>query len=121
MRPLRTEPNRKNEEQEQVAAQNFADANKPARTMFVNRAIGRAVFVDAEPDKEPQLHRRCVKPDEVERGASMSEQFQHGSGGSQSRGPKMNRQERAMQKPCGNCSCPDEHAGIRREQSSEDR
>ena len=89
--------------------------------MFVNRAIGRAVFIDAEPDKEPELHRRCVKPDEVERGASMSEQFQQGSGGSQSRGPKMNRQERAMQKPCGNRGRTNKNACISRKQRSKDR
>ena len=89
--------------------------------MLVYRAVGHAVFIDAEPDQERRLNSGRVKSEKVERGDSVSEQFQHCRRRSQSCGSKMDRQQRAMQKPRGNRGCPNQHARIGREQSSEDR
>jgi len=44
--------------------------------MLVNGAIGRAVFIDAQPDQERRLNRGSVKPEEVERRHAMPQQFQ---------------------------------------------
>ena len=118
MKSLPTGTNRRNREQGEWSVQNFADANEPAGSVFVDRAIGHAMFIDAEPDQKHCLNRGGVKSDEIERGNSMSEQFQDGGGRSQSGSSKMNRQQCAMQKPRGNRRCSDEHAGVSREQSS---
>src|SRR2546429_2790127 len=89
--------------------------------MFVYRAIGLAVFVDAERNEERRLNRRRIVAKRIKRSDSVSEQFQHSSGGSQSCGPKMDRQQRPVQKPRWNCGGTDQHARVSREQSSEDR
>ena len=69
--------------------------------MFVYRTIGGAVFIDTEPDEERRFNAGRIKPEEVERGNPISEQFQHCRGRSQSRRSKMDRQQGAMQKPRG--------------------
>ena len=55
--------------------QNFADPNQPTGAMVVNRAIGGAVFIDAQPDEQCRLNSGRVKSDDVERRNSVSEQF----------------------------------------------
>ena len=41
--------------------------------MFVDRAIGDAVFIDTEPDQKRGLNTGRIKPEKIERGDSMSE------------------------------------------------
>ena len=55
------------------SVQHFADPNQPARAVFMDRTIGDAVFVDAEPDQKCSLNSGGVKAEEVERADSMSE------------------------------------------------
>ena len=89
--------------------------------MLVDRSIGHSVFIDTEPDQQDRLNSGCVKSEEVKRGDSVPEQFQHCGRRSQSCGSKMNRQQGAMQKPRGNRRRANQHAGISRKQSPEDR
>ena len=44
--------------------------------MFVYRAIGGTVFIDAEPDQKRSLNRGRIKPEEIKRSDSVPEQFQ---------------------------------------------
>jgi len=48
----------------------------PIRAMFVYRAIGGSVFIDTEPNQQCRLNRGRIKPEEVKRSDSVSEQFQ---------------------------------------------
>src|SRR5437588_3096631 len=89
--------------------------------MLMDRSIGRAMFVDAKPNQERRLDRRRVKAEEIERRDSVADQFQQRRGGSQSSSSKMDRQQRAMQKPRGDRGRANQDARISREQSSEDR
>src|SRR5262249_30668411 len=85
------------------------------------RPIRRAMLVDGQPNKERELDCGRVKPNEVECRDSVAEQFQQCCAGSQSCGPEMDWQKRAMQKPRGNCSRADEHACVSGEQHSKSR
>src|SRR2546430_4665420 len=100
--------------------QNFADPDDPARAVFVDGAIGLAVFIDAQPDQKRGLNSGRIKSDEVKRGDSVAQQFQQGSSGSQSGGPEMDWQQRAIQKPGGNRGRANQYAGVTRKECSED-
>lgn len=65
----------KPQSQRKRTCQNFADPNKPARAMFVDRSIGHAMFIDTEPDPERGLNSGRVEPKQVERRNSVSQQF----------------------------------------------
>src|SRR5205807_9019910 len=80
--------------------------------MFVYRAIGNAVFIDAEPNQERRLNRSRVKSVEVERGDSVPKQFQNCRCRSQACGSKMDRQQCAMQKPSRNRGRSDQQACV---------
>ena len=60
----------KNERQR--AVQYLSDSNQPAAAMFVNRAVGRAVFCHAQPNQEREFDRRGIVSNEVERWNSMA-------------------------------------------------
>jgi len=64
--------------------------------VFVDRSIGCALFIKAQPDQKHCLNRGSVKSEKIERSDSVPQQFQHAGRGSQGGGSKMNRQKGAM-------------------------